>query len=112
MKKKIIVISLIIFSVLIGGKFIYHATMSNDKKAEKMTNKLEKELLLNSEQKSKVYALNLQVLQKREIAKKEDNEKTCEENKSIIMKEWLSEMKLILSNKQLEKVSKKLNSIL
>ncbi len=47
MKKKTIVISFIIFSVLIGGKFIYNATMSNDKKAEKMTEKFEEKLELN-----------------------------------------------------------------
>ncbi len=102
MKKKILVISLIIFSVLIGSKFIYHTTMSNEKKAEKITEKFEEKLELSDEQIAKIYEINLQMLKNIHIAKKGNQDKTLKDIRNAMKKDWFVQIKEVLDIEQVK----------
>jgi len=108
-KKKIIIIALAVVFTLIGGKFIYHATMSIEKKAEKITAKFEKKLKLSEEQTAKVYEINLQMFKKIETAKKDEQNKSHKEIKDTMQKEWFTQIKEVLNAEQVKILEDKFN---
>ncbi len=111
MKKrtKIIIITLAVVFTLLGGKFIYHATMSIEKKAEKITAKIEKQLELSKEQTAKMYEINLQMFKKMEPAKEGKQEKSCDEIRNTMKTEWFTQIKEVLNEEQLKKFEEKFN---
>ena len=111
MKKrtKIIIITLAVIFAIAGGKFIYHATMSVETKAEKMTEKIEKKLELSKEQTAKMYKINLQIFKKMETAKEDKQEKSCKEIRNTMKAEWFTQIKNVLNEEQLKKFEEKFN---
>jgi len=101
-KKKIIIISLSVLLLLFGIKFVVHATIDNEKKAQKISEKISKKLELSDEQKAKVYEINLQMFKKMEEAKKDKQGKSRKEIRKELKTEWIVQIKEVLNEEQIK----------
>jgi hypothetical protein len=106
-RKKIMMVVLVVFAMLFGGKSLLWAQKSYEEKAQRITEHMVKKLDLSQEQKEKVYAINLKKAEAyKSLKNTKDTTSREERKKQFKMKidAWKNELKTVLNEEQFKKI--------
>lgn len=107
-RKKIIVITMVVFATLFGTKSVLWAQKTQADKVNHITERMTKKLDLTQEQKEKVYVINQKKVEARLNMRNNKSEMTRKERKKHFKQkaaEWKNDLKAVLNEAQLKKIN-------